>query len=205
MAKGNRSRRPARRAPFKEVKPLLLVVTEGEVTEPEYLAGFVRWCANPRVHVVVEPGAGVPKTIVESAKRLKQEAEARARGEKDDNLRYDEVWCVFDVDDHPALNDARQIAESQALRLAVSNPCIELWLLLHFQDQPGLKRRDQVVSLLKKHLPSYDKHVDFRDYQALYDQAEQRAKRLEEECNRSGEDGRNPSTGFWKLTLSIRQ
>jgi len=205
MGKRNRSRRPARRAPFKEVKPLLLVVTEGAVTEPEYLNGFARWCANPRVEIVVEPGAGAPKSIAKTAKRLKQAAEKRARGEKDDNLRYDEVWCVFDVDDHPGLPEAKQIAASNGLELAISNPCIELWLLLHFREQPGMQSRDQLMALLKSDLPDYDKHVDFKIYQARYDGAAERARRLEQECVRDDEEGRNPSTGFWRLTASIQR
>ena len=205
MGKKDRIRRPARRRPFKDIKPLILVVTEGEVTEPQYLAAFARWCTNPRVEVVVESGAGVPKTIVDTAKRLKQEAEKRADGEQDDHLRYDEVWCVFDVDDHPGLDDARQTAGSNGLRLAVSNPSIELWLLLHFRDQPGMQYRDKIKTLLKSYVPGYNKHVDFRLYQPHYQDAEDRARRLEEICINDGEEGRNPSTSFWRLTSRIRQ
>jgi hypothetical protein len=46
----------------------------------------------------------------------------------------DEVWCVFDVDEHPKLAEARDQANANGIQLAVSNPCFELWLLLHFQE-----------------------------------------------------------------------
>jgi hypothetical protein len=48
---------------------------------------------------------------------------------------YDEYWCVFDVDTHPHLNEALQLARSEDIRVALSNPCIELWIIIHFQDQ----------------------------------------------------------------------
>ncbi len=36
----DRDRRPGRRAPFREPKPVILIVCEGERTEPEYFEGF---------------------------------------------------------------------------------------------------------------------------------------------------------------------
>ena len=60
MGRRNRQRRPARRAPYKDSKPIVLIVTEGEVTEPEYLRGFARATKNPRVRIEVRGGVGVP-------------------------------------------------------------------------------------------------------------------------------------------------
>ena len=79
MGKRNRQRRTARREPFLDSKPIILVVTEGTATEPEYFDGFARAFHNPRVRVEVVSGAGVPKTIVETAKVLKREAEQQAK------------------------------------------------------------------------------------------------------------------------------
>ena len=75
---------------------------EGSVTEPDYFEGFSVAYKNPRVRVKVMGGVGVPQTIVEAAREHKREAEKRARREKDENLCFDEVWCVFDVDDPTA-------------------------------------------------------------------------------------------------------
>lgn len=46
----------------------------------------------------------------------------------------DILWLVFDVDTWPAamLGDVAQSAAQKRYRLGVSNPCFELWLLLHF-------------------------------------------------------------------------
>jgi hypothetical protein len=180
-----------------------LVVTEGEVTEREYLDGFVRECRNPRVTIRIKGGAGAPKTIVECAKELKRQAEKTARREKDDNLLFDQVWCVFDIDQHPNINDAKQMARDNNMELAVSNPCIELWLWLHFAEQPGMQHRHKLQAMMKKHVPDYDKHVQFSDYKNGYADAKRRADQLDTLAVADHDDGRNPTTGFWRLTESI--
>ncbi len=204
MGRRNRERRRARREPYRDSKPIILVVTEGEVTEPEYLRGFANAIKNPRVRIEVVGGAGVPRTIVESARDLKREAEKRSRHEHDDNLRYDEVWCVFDVDDHPNVPGAKQMARDNGLELAVSNPCIELWLWLHFAEQPGMKHRHDLQRMMRQHIPNYDKHVEYSEYADGYEDASIRAGRLEDDAEADNDEGRNPTTGVWRLTKSIR-
>ena len=203
MSKRNRSRRPARRESVLEPKPTILVLSEGLATEPDYLNGFVQYAKNSRVSVEVVGGAGVPRTIVESAKDRKKENEKQARREGDDNVRYDQVWCVFDIDNHPNIPDAKQMARDNGIELAISNPCVEIWLWLHFADQPGMRDRHELVGMLKKYLPSYDKHVRFDDFKDGYSDAVRRAIRLEEDAQRAKEEHRNPSTGFWRLTEKI--
>jgi hypothetical protein len=205
MGKRDRDRRPGRRAAFRDPKPLILVVCEGAVTEPQYLEGFRRQCRNPRVDIKIVPGSGVPKTIVETARELKKQAEKQAHREKDDNLRYDEVWCVFDIDEHPHVATARQTALDNDLRLAISNPCIELWLYLHFSEPPGQIDRKRLASKLRKFVAAYDKHVNCKVFLPQYAIAKTRAERLDRLAEQDEDAGRNPTTGFWRLTDSIQQ
>lgn len=200
----NRKRKPPRRAPWREPKPRILCVCEGEVTEPDYLDGFRQSVRNPRVEIEVAGGQGVPRSLVEEAKRRKHAAEKEARRHGDQNLIFDEVWCVGDVDDHPKLHEARDMANANGIKMAISNPAIELWLLLHHREQPGAQHRDDVTRLLRHHVPGYDKHVDFGLYADKYDVAKSRAERLEQDAAAVDEKGRNPTTGFWRLTESIR-
>ena len=195
MGKRDRARRPARQRPHLQAKPLVLIVTEGGVTEPEYFRGFAASFHNPRVRIEVVGGAGVPKTIVESAKKRKQDAETRAQRENDENLRYDQVWCVFDFDEHPRIPDAKQMARDNGIELAISNPCIELWLWLHFAEQPGMRDRRDLQRMVAQHIRNYDKHVNYSDYASGYESAVQRALRLDAEAEADNEEGRNPSTG----------
>ncbi len=90
------------------------------------------------------------------------------------------------------------------MELAVSNPCFELWLWLHFADQPGPKHHSEFEHMMKQHIPNYDKHVDYSDYAAGYDAAYRRASRLDENAKLDNDEGRNPTTGVWRLTESIR-
>lgn len=181
------------------------MLCEGKNTEPQYIKGFKRWCRNPLVDVEIAPDHGVPRTLVERARDLAKEAKERARREQDDNLSYDEVWCVFDRDEHPHVDDACQMARDNDIEIALSNPCFELWLLLHFRESPGLQNRWDVVRMLKKFVPGYDKHVDFDVYASGYEAAVVRARRLDEAARTDGEEDRNPTTGVHRMTESIRE
>ncbi|WP_058556685.1 RloB family protein [Thiohalocapsa sp. ML1] len=199
-----RQRRPARRAARKDPKRRLLLVCEGEVTEPQYFRGFERWARNNTVEIDIADEHGVPLTLVRRAEKRKQEADNAADKEADSFLRYDEVWCVFDVDAHPHLNEARQLARSRGIALAVSNPCFELWLLLHFRENPGARQRHDVQRLLREHIAGYCKHLPFDVLKPGIADAENRAMRLHDDAEREGESGRNPSTDVFRLTGSIR-
>ena len=205
MTKKNRIRRPARGEPVLDPKPTILVLSEGLVTEPEYLDGFSQFAKNARVNVEVVGGAGVPKTIVESAKARKKENFKRAWRERDDNLLYDQVWCVFDIDEHLNVPEAMLFARDSGIKVAISNPCIELWLWLHFAEQPGSRHRHDLQKMMEKHIAGYDKHVKFSDLERGYFDAVRRAVRLDDEAQLDKDEGRNPSTGFWQLTESIRK
>lgn len=199
----NRARRPARRAATRSPRRRLLLVCEGRVTEPEYFRGFERWVRNSTVEVVIPDDHGVPLTLVEHAHRCNREASQRAARERDSYLSYDEVWCVFDVDEHPRLNEAVQLAQARGIQVAISNPCFELWLLLHFRDSPGARHRHDLQGMLAGFLPKYDKHLDFPRLEGGVPDATRRALRLEQDAAEEGEPGRNPTTGVWRLTDSI--
>ena len=186
----DRLRKSARQKPFKDPKPLILIVCEGENTEPQYLKGFAGACKNPRVRVRVHDETGVPKTLVCLAKEAKVEAEAQAKREGDSNLRFDTVWCVFDVDEHPDIPAAMTMASDNGIELAISSPCFELWLILHFRDCPGGMHRHKLI--------------DFADYEDRYPDAVQRATKLAEQALLVGNPLYNPSTGVYRLTELIR-
>jgi hypothetical protein len=195
---------PARRRPFLEPKPIVLIVCEGRQTEPGYFHGLSASVKNPRVTIEIAPETGVPKTIVNFAKKHKKAADDAAKRERDDNLRYDTVWCVFDVDEHPHIPEARRMANDNGIDLAVSNPSFELWLLLHFRDGPGARQRWEVLAMLKKFVEGYDKHVRFADFAPGYPKAVKRARRLDDNAETDGEPGRNPTTGVYRLAEMVR-
>jgi hypothetical protein len=199
----HRNRRPARKVAFRNPKPTILIVCEGDKSEPEYFKGLSKSVQSTRVDIRIEPGCGVPESVVNAAKRIKKEAEESASREGDDNIAFDSVWCVFDFDEHPNIPKALQLAKDCGISVALSNPNFELWLLLHFRESPGMQHRDRIVEILKTFVPNYSKSVDYATYSTGYDDAVRRAKQLDESATVDGEVGRNPTTGVYKLTVEI--
>lgn len=198
--------RPLRRRPaFRDPLPLVLVVCEGAVTEREYLHGFRAAHGITTVRIEVFSPGGDPLALVEEAARRREKARREAERSADPDLAYDEVWCVFDVDQHARLSAARALAAKHGIHLAVSNPCFELWLLLHFAEHAAHTSAAQARRLLSKHLPRYDKHLVFEDVGDGYTDAVRRAEALDRHHAGLGQEGENPSTGVHGLTERIRE
>ena len=68
---------------------------------------------------------------------------------------------------------------------------------------PDPQHRRDLDKILKNHLKGYDKKVNFDDLASGYQQAVNRARRLDEDAAKMGESGRDPTTGVWELTESI--
>lgn len=198
-----RTRRPARLPATRIPKRRLLVVCEGKRTEPEYIAGFERHVRNARVEIEIPKERGDPKRVVEIAKKCTQDAVDEAKRQRDDFLAFDETWCVFDRDEHDRFADACTMARDNGFELAISNPCIELWLLLHFRENPGMQSRHVVARMLRAHLPREHKGIEFSLLiDGIFD-ATERARRMDADAEAMGEAGRNPTTGFYRLTNAI--
>jgi hypothetical protein len=192
-----------RRRPFLEPRARVLICCEGEVTEPSYLNGLKAELRIRLVHIEVVPGPSNPKTLVDFAVEKKQAAERDARRERDDNIKYDEVWCVFDIDEHEYVPEAKDTAAAHKIKLAISNPCFELWLLLHFQDQrPHIERR-QVQSACRGYMPGYVKEVPLELVFPHHQEAVDRAVALDIWQQEQQRPGGNPSTGVYQLTERI--
>lgn len=195
-----------RRRSTREAKPRLLVVCEGEVTEVDYLAGITGYFVS--LPVTVEPlGLGAdPYHVVRTAIDQRDEADKEARKTRDANRRFEEVWCLVDVDEHERLPDALRLASREAVNVAVSNPCFELWLLYHFQsyvssvDRTLLQRKK-----LPRHLPGYGKRLPADFPYGEYERAERRALEACGELDRPTCKGPNPSTNVWLLVAAIQR
>jgi RloB-like protein len=199
MGYSARSRRSGRRAASSERPPKkrLLIVCEGKVSEPTYLDG--RRLAERNVVLEIDwiKDAGDPLAIVQQAVERKQNSLS---------TDFDEVWCVYDVDDHKRLVDAERLAVGNGIKLAISNPCFELWLHLHFLTHaPGAMSRNKVRDAVRKRFPLYDKKVDYNDFRSNYENAKNLAIELDRHANDLGEPGKNPTTGFYHLTESMSQ
>lgn len=117
-------RRPlGRKPPALSAHQQLLVFVEGD-TEEQYLKHWSR-LHRDTVRLEVDPERGcAPMTLVRyAAERRRQEQYDKNHGR---GRPHDQIWCVFDCDDHPRISTARETARENNILLAFSNPCIEL-------------------------------------------------------------------------------
>ena len=102
------------------------------MTEPHYLKAFARLPHVRAVATLDIRGLGYePRGLVEEAKDVRHQERRQRSG----STQY---WCVFDVEapkQHHWLLEAVQMAHDNGIHVAVSNPCFELWLLLHYIDR----------------------------------------------------------------------
>ena len=92
-----RARSRPRRIAFREQRSVIRIHAEGRITEPEYLNVM----AGPGVSLDFGTVGATPMALVQQARR---EAKKNRRAHADD--RFDEIWCVFDRDEHPHLEQA---------------------------------------------------------------------------------------------------
>lgn len=115
---------------------------------------------------------------------------------------------MFDIDAHPNVREAIQKAEDNGIHLAISNPCVELWFILHFEDRTSHISR-QAAQSRSSELLGCGKNLSRRAMDLLFDRfedARQRARRLDAKHIGDGSPPRsNPSSGVWALIESIRQ
>ncbi len=204
-AKNARSlkRKRAKRSPY----DMVLIVCEGEKTEPSYFRAMIDDLHLNTANIVVAKNTtgSSPKSIVEFALN-------EYRREKE----YDRVYCVFDKDRHTTYNRALDIIRRARLKkghsiiATTSVPCFEFWLLLHFNyttkqyDTGSGSICANVISDLKEHLPNYTKG-SYNAYQATKDwlnTAIVNSKRVSDHCETGGTD--MPSTKIHELVEYLR-
>lgn len=160
-----------------------LVVCEGE-TEREYVEALKR---HFRVPVTI-------KTRVSGnalSLRLIRQYVAELNVGSDDEYS---IFYIYDEDVNVVADRLRKLPGTALL----SNPCIELWFLLHIRNQSGHIDADAAVKSLKKSHACWSKYskgvLDSSQFQILmrnYPSALERAKRLE--------PGGNPSSNIYEF------
>ena len=194
-----------RRGPNREPKRRFTLFCEGAKTEPAYFTAIGRAC--PDTLIAVKDGVGVPMTVAEQAAA---EAESRKRGRKrrESFEEGDQVWAVFDRDQHPRFNDAVALCKQHGIGVARSNPCFELWLILHERDHDKPCTRQDVQRELECLRPEYDKRraktPDCADMVCRVEEAEERAEAQLRRREEEGATRGNPSTTVFRLTRAIR-
>lgn len=182
-----RTHKETRRASYARI----LIVTEGSKTEPLYFndirAAYRLHLAN--IAVCSSQVGTAPIQVVTYAHQLFEKGDLR-QGIRPKS--FDQVYAVFDRDDHDsyftALDKAKSLngklknddKQQVAFNAIASIPCFELWLLLHYENIQAPIHRDEVIQRLKQSIPNYEKSMDgvFATTKDLLTVATQRAQAL---------------------------
>lgn len=190
-----------RRVETKPTRTTIRVYSEGQATEPEYIDALKRlpeFADAVSIDIEIEQTGVSPMTLVESACAAKRRSD----------LDIDYYWCIFDVESpkaHPHLDRAKQMARGNGINLAISNPCFELWLILHHAHQASYLTTDEAVRHRSRLDDTDSKHLDAEFYMTNRKVAMSRAARLRRKHKLDGTrfPDDNPSSNFDQFVMQI--
>ncbi len=165
----------ARKSNFRKTKKLYVIATEGARTEKIYFDEF-KPPKDASIRIKVLPNTNHKTRPKEVLNRLTQHAKKTALN------KDDELWLVIDRDswEEAELQEVAKGVSERGFKLALSNPCFELWLYLHMANNKFFNHRDQVVAAVRKNLGKYEKsEYDAAELVKNVDKAIERAKGLD--------------------------
>ena len=181
----------------------MVVVTEGTVTEAGYFKRFDRLHGTQSAKLVIIPLGADPRAVVQRA--IKEQR--RASGDLD--AEQDSFWAVFDRDAHSRFAEAVDLAQGNGIRTAISDPCFELWAILHYELFDAPCSRHDCQRRLRELCPGYEADGKrFEDEAVIRDQHEDAVHRAKVLLARRREEGTphgNPSTTMHGLAEFVRR
>ena len=117
-------------------RPVINVFHNGEVAEVNYFQDFKDFLASQDAKVNItnywkQTRGKAPWQVIDYAINFKI-------SEKISEQDADQIWCVFDIDnflkqDKKSFTKALEKAKENNINIAWSNPCFEIWPMLHFE------------------------------------------------------------------------
>jgi RloB-like protein len=156
-----------RRLPTREIRQRFLIVCEGE-TEVAYFDALKnrRHLTSVKVTALTARTSD-PAEVVREAKRRDKPVD-----------RWDQVWCVYDIEAPPNPSSVSSIATAAKAghRVAWSNPCFEVWLLFHYHSKVSpFGTSAAATTALGRYIPDFKKSGPVTD--KILDMAETAVKR----------------------------
>jgi len=199
-------RHSKRKRNVREPKRIILIVCEGE-TEKKYFNTFRTRYRNNNIKIHTD-------FILQndSINLIKFTKTKRSLVKDFDANEKDCAWCVFDVDNNTdkVLKKVNDFAKKANIEIALSNPCIELWFLLHYKEVHSQISVQDSLSKLKEFIPNYKKgKIDYTILSKNTQKAISNAKKLNKTHEKNQIDlittKSNPSTQVFKLIESINK
>ena len=119
-----------------------LIVCEGTKTEPHYFKALVKNYTSTVREVSIEGEGMATVALVNKTLEIKNDLE------RQNAMRFDRIWVVFDKDDFSDFNDAIKIANKLGFNCAWTNEAFELWYILHFEYlNTAISRADYIKKI----------------------------------------------------------
>lgn len=193
-----------RKTNYRDPKKVVILVCQGAETEPIYFNNFRKKDCDIAIHIHRDAGKD-PIAITKTAKYLKNDQYKGAVIER--------IFCIYDVDNTPetVLKKSYKISIDNGLETCISNPCFEIWYLLHFlYSTSRYNSYDDVNMDLINHVHGYAKNKDiFNLLLPNQQKAIANAKRLEKHHKDVNDDpsicGSNPSTQIFIIVEYLNQ
>lgn len=168
----------------KQMKPNFFVFCEGE-TEIAYVK-FLRSLYRAPIQVIPKKGkSNISEDFIVKSKNEYVQTD------------QDKVFLMYDLDVDGMLEQLQKISNAELL---VSNPCVELWFLLHYQEQKAEITSEKCVQKYQKVSKGYKKGVLSEEEKEVFtknrESAIDRAKKLAA--------FQNPSTTVFKLLEELK-
>ena len=198
-----------RREAFRDAR-LIVIASEGKDTERIYFKALAKEYTNPRVHVHILKRSEDEQNNSSPEHVLKQLNDYKGHYELESD---DELWLVVDRDrwtEAMLSRVATECTQDNFMHVALSNPCIELWLLLHLVDATLLTSEEEQLWMenrrKSKNADPYLK-VRLRQEMGSYHESSYDAKMLIEHVDvaiaRAEALDKNPADR-WPQTLGTR-
>ena len=176
--------RKARISKGKQMKPNFFVFCEGE-TEMAYVK-FLRSLYRAPIQVITKKGkSNISEDFIVKSKNEYVQTE------------QDKVFLMYDLDVDGMLEQLQKIPNTELL---VSNPCVELWFLLHYQEQKTEISSGKCIQKLQKFSKEYKKGILSEEEKTFL--AEKKDLAIERAKNMIGYQ--NPSSTVYKLLEKLK-
>ena len=176
--------RKARISKGKHMKPNFFVFCEGE-TEMAYVK-FLRSLYRAPIQVIPKKGkSNISEDYIEKSKNEYVQTD------------QDKVFLMYDLDVDGMLEQLQKIPNAELL---VSNPCVELWFLLHYQEQKTEISSGKCIQKLQKFSKEYKKGILSEEEKTFL--AEKKDLAIERAKNMIGYQ--NPSSTVYKLLEKLK-
>ena len=163
MARRNTRKFKTRRT----IKKRIIIAMEGSKTEPRYFDSLIKKLELRNVKLLKRSKTkSSPLNVIARLNKEKRKIE-KEHGKRE----KDEFWAVFDRDNWPTemLDKVASQAKDKKYCLADSNPCFELWLLLHHKRLSELKGLEGSAATggcdsVKRELKKFDENYNKSGY-----------------------------------------